>query len=636
MNLLISFILIISIDTLRYDALESMPLTGKHLHRFQQVESCWTPVPLTLPAHISMLSGRYPYEHGIRNNGHYRLKDETVYLPQLLHERGYRTAAFVSAQVLSAKYGLQRGFDVYHEPPIGFKEQPAETTIAHCLEFMKQEGVNDRPTLVFLHLYDPHAPYRGHDRAAPNSRAAYYAEVTHVDQQLQQIWSFLDEQNRWGSTLVVLTSDHGEDLGDHGEFQHGLYLYDTTTRVPFFLHAPAERTLRQTGSLVDLAPTILDYLGIEKPMEMTGTSLTDPDSKTCIIESLAAYELMRWPKMYGLVEGGWKYIEGDGLELYKLDQGGETQNLAEEFPDRVRQCKTRLDPVKLASRETPRGDPELLALGYLSPVSDGEIRTIKRSDQRRVLEALHNSFLDLDTGNFEGIWDGVMNALDADRSNPALHFYLLTAALRLNKQLPEDLINSIKPDYDNSGSTAYMLGQYLEKQGFKEKASNYYEQAQEQNPLFIEPSLALMILALTSGRPDEARPQVELLLRYGAQEEAGILAEAVWRMYQGNPHYALLFLDKVEQKLQSSVRYWLIKGYIQSSQKKNESALVSFQRAHELGYISPEFILGWATIALEINDLVQARRLFAEFLERYPRHKEAVNVKEILAAYPQN
>jgi len=641
MNLAISLILIISIDTLRLDAVEPgyMPSSCTHLGSFQHVRQCWTPVPLTLPAHVSMLNGQYPHEHGIRNNGNYRLSDDSIYLPQLLHDRGFQTAAFVSSKVLSAKYGLGRGFDLYLEPSSGHSDQPAETTIGQCLEYLRKEP--SKPRLVFLHLYDPHAPYKGYGQARPNSREAYYAEARYVDWQLDKVWTFLDEQKAWPSSIVVFTSDHGEDLGDHGEFQHGQYLYNSTMRVPLFLHAPVfrtpgEMTVRKTGSLVDLAPTILHLLGIDKPAGMTGNSLLDPGQSPCFLESMAPFELMRWPRMFGVIAEGWKYIEGDTVECYNLREEVEKVNHAATQPAKIQRFASLLGPLKKSVQSPAKGDPELLALGYLSPVSNGEIRTIARSDQRKVLEALHNCYLAMDAGSFAEIWDTAQNALAVDPDNPALHFYLLVAATWLNRQLPEAMLALLKPEIDRSGATAYMLGQYFEKNGASDKAKRLYLLSQQQNPLFIEPALSLMMLALTRGRTDEARSYVELLRRHGRQEEAGILAESVWLFHKGNPHYALLFLDKAGKELGDSVRYWVIKGYVQSTMNMYEAARTSFQRAHALGFMSPEFLLAWATITLETNDWTEARQLFTEFIRRYPQHKETANVREILETSAQH
>ncbi len=274
-------LLLITIDTLRADALScngskkvstpQLDLLARGGVNFTRARSS---VPLTLPAHASIMTGNYPPVHGVRDNGTYRLAEEQVTLAEVLDRQGYETAAFIGAFVLDRNFGTAQGFDVYDEGSWG-----AADTLGNLAAERNAKAVYDafskwlegraggEPFFVWIHLYDPHAPY-----IPPEPYRTQYAddpyagEVAYSDAMVGRIVEDLRSRGLLDSTLVAVVGDHGEGLGEHGEQTHSLLIYNSTIHVPMLLYLPglipSGKTVAQLTRTIDLAPTILDYLGV--------------------------------------------------------------------------------------------------------------------------------------------------------------------------------------------------------------------------------------------------------------------------------------------------------------------------------------------------------------------------------------
>ena len=283
-------VLLVTIDTLRADALGAYgnpagtsPWIDKLAAAGVRFDQARAHNVLTLPSHANILSGRYPFEHGVRDNAGFRFPGDAATLATLAREAGYRTAAFVSAAPLLSRFGLARGFDVYDDAfasrsgPRGFAvpERPAVETVAAASKWLHAD--DPRPYLLWVHVYDPHAPFRPPEPHASRFRGKpYLGEVAATDEALRPLLEPLLEAGPAGRTLVVLTSDHGESLGEHGELTHGLFAYEATLRVPLVLFAPrllAPRVVEAPARHVDLLPTILDAVQLPVPEDLPGRSL---------------------------------------------------------------------------------------------------------------------------------------------------------------------------------------------------------------------------------------------------------------------------------------------------------------------------------------------------------------------------
>jgi len=382
-------VLLVSIDTLRADALGAYGRQGAETPwidrlasegvRFETVRAHNV---VTLPSHANMLSGRLPFEHGVRDNTGFRFPKDVPTLATLLRERGYRTGAFVSAFVLDSRFGLDRGFDVYDDLLGGAEaraeflvpERHAPLTVAAASKWLEAQG--EAPRLVFLHLYEPHFPYEPPEpQRARFAGEPYHGEVSAADAALAPLLGpILDgrEKNRW---LVVLTSDHGESLGEHGEMTHGIFAYEASLRVPLILHAPGllrPRVVTTPVGQVDLLPTLLDALGLPAPEGLSGRSLWPlafGQSRTpapAYFEALSSSLNRGWAPLHGVIDGSLKYVDLPLPELYDLGRDpAEASNLVARRPNDLERLRGRLAGFRARDRGISRVTEEAEALEHL-------------------------------------------------------------------------------------------------------------------------------------------------------------------------------------------------------------------------------------------------------------------------------
>jgi arylsulfatase A-like enzyme/Tfp pilus assembly protein PilF len=372
-----------------------------------------TPSPSTLPAHSSLLTGLYPFRHGVRANGTFRLQDKITTLAERLKSEGYNTGAFISAFVLDSRFGLDQGFDLYHDDLTKgmqysnnmFRERAAELTNEPATKWLRENADGDKPFFMWVHYFDPHAvymapePFRSQYKHNP-----YNGEIAYVDSQIGALLSQLEELGVRDRTVVVYTSDHGEGLGEHGEQTHSLLIYDATLHVPMIWHAPAGippgKLLERQTCLIDVVPTILHLLGKEIPEELDGINLCEQpaESKRAVqIETIATMTMHGWAPLIGVRRDDCKYILAPTPELYDLvEDPRELKNLHDDMPDLVKEFRTQLvnrlgdDPYLAGKRgvdlENMEVDEEamrkLAALGYVKTSSDDDNEAKQRLDPK--------------------------------------------------------------------------------------------------------------------------------------------------------------------------------------------------------------------------------------------------------------
>lgn len=343
-------IVIISIDTLRADHVSAYGRRGGATPAIDALaadgvlfERAYSHAPQTLPAHASILTGRLPYHHGVRDNVGFALKTDEVTLPVLLREAGYRSAAFVSAYVLRPETGIGRGFDRYDasfppaiESSMGSVRRDGAETIAAADSWL--DGQRDGRFLLFVPLYEPHRPWRA--SAAGGVSGTYAGAVGQADSLVGRLVQRLRARSLYDKATVVLLSDHGEGLGDHGEQEHGVLLHDESVHVPFIVKLPASRRagvrVRTPAQHVDLVPTLLDLAGLALPRNLDGMSLrglldgSRPLPERSIYgEALYARYHFGWSELYSLTDSRFRFVEAPTPELYDLsDDPGERRNVA--------------------------------------------------------------------------------------------------------------------------------------------------------------------------------------------------------------------------------------------------------------------------------------------------------------------
>ena len=388
-------IVLITIDTLRADRLGAYGDRAAHTPNLDTVarrgvrfEVALSPAPLTLPAHASLLTGVDPPTHGVRHNSVHRLGDDLPTLAERLRGAGYTTAAFVGAMVLDRRFGLARGFDVYDDHTAGrvsgvtgYAERPANAVVDAVLRWL--ETAPDR-FFLWVHFYDPHMDYL----PPPGFRSAfasdpYAGEIAFVDAELGRLLGALEQRYGTQGTLVIATSDHGESLGEHGEWTHSYTVYDATQRIPLLLAGaglPEGHVAPGPASLLDVAPTLLAWVGAPALPGADGRDLRillrgeSPDPRVLYMETLAPQLDFGWSPLLAVRTGRFKYVRAPRPELYDLHEDpGEVHDLAAQEPERVAELDALVAARTRGARPSEAvrlgaGDRERLrSLGYVVP-----------------------------------------------------------------------------------------------------------------------------------------------------------------------------------------------------------------------------------------------------------------------------
>lgn len=359
-------------------------------------EQAMATAPLTLPAHCSIFTGRFPPEHGVRDNGGFFLGPGQLTLAEMLKPHGFTSGAVVGAYVLDSKWGLDQGFDRYIDDfdlttvkkmSLGSVQRPGNDVADKALAWLDQ--VKAERFFAWIHLYDPHTPY---DPPEPYksryARHPYNGEIAFTDAQVGRITEFLRRNGLLDRTIVAVMGDHGESLGEHGEGTHGFFIYESATRVPFILRAPFDgpmRGRRVTDAVraVDLVPTLLDLLGLPPSPQVSGASLVPVmtgSASTLDLEGYAEamYPLHHfgWSDLKALRAGRFKLIDAPRPELYDLeaDPGERTNVFAERrtlgdtmlarLRERSEGLETSAPPAEAVDVD-PDARARLAALGYV-------------------------------------------------------------------------------------------------------------------------------------------------------------------------------------------------------------------------------------------------------------------------------
>lgn len=397
----------ITIDTLRADHLGSYGYsnaTTPHLDQLARegvrFEKAFTPVPLTLPAHASILTGTYPSYHGIRDNSGFVLPREQATLAEILQKSGYATAAFVGAFVLDSKFGLDQGFDHYYDDfdltryenvSPGYIQRRGDIVVQQALHWLEQNRRNR--FFAWVHLYDPHDPYTPPEPYASRHPARPYdGEIAFTDTNVGSLVSWLRKNQLDENTLIVVVGDHGESLGEHGEDKHGFFIYNASLHVPLIVRFPraenAGKVVFSHVSSVDLLPTIAQILQIDRallPRTIQGNGLLSlilgkaPNYRADLYAECYYPRLQfGWSELRAIISGSHKYVLAPKPELYDLSRDfdeknnllSENQVLANRLRQNLKDLIASFTNKTTAGQAQSRLDPEtiekLRSLGYVA------------------------------------------------------------------------------------------------------------------------------------------------------------------------------------------------------------------------------------------------------------------------------
>jgi choline-sulfatase len=389
-------VVLISIDTLRADRLPAYGYAGvrtPNLDRLRQdsilYQNAYSPCPMTLPSHLTMLTGLLPQEHGVRNNlGFVFTGNAHASLPRLLKGEGYATGAAVSSYVLRAETGLAGVFDYYEDSidprpgaPFVDYQRPGAKTAAFAREWIARQKT--APFFFFFHIYEPHVPYEPPEPFKSLYPSPYDGEVATADAIVGDFLTDLKTLGVYDRAIIILTSDHGEGLGDHGEDQHSILLYLEALHIPLLLKLPGGARgggrVDAPAQLSDVLPTVTDLLGLKTPSGSSGLSLLrlpGPQPRFIYAETLYPRIQLGWSDLRSLIDGRYHYIHGPRPELYDIaaDPAEKNDRIASEGATAARLAQELERFPMVAPQDAARPDPaaaeRLAALGYIGGVRE--------------------------------------------------------------------------------------------------------------------------------------------------------------------------------------------------------------------------------------------------------------------------
>ncbi len=647
-------LLVVTIDTARADRFSyrgDSPVTTSFVDRIASEGTAFleaiSPAPITLVAHASLFTGQNPPTHGVRDNGTYRLADSAITLAELLEGNAYATAAFIGAAVLDVKYGLSQGFGHYDDRTASgahdhagygafeYASRTGEVVVDAALEWL--EDADDRSFFMWVHLWDPHAPYMPPEPERTRFAAAPYdGEIAYADRMVGRLVDGLKKRRRYDGTIVVITADHGEMLGEHGESTHAVFVYESAIRVPLVIRAPglgAGRRVAEQVGLIDVLPTILSLLRVDPPPGLEGRDLTPlmrgeatPDPGGALyLESRFPLLHYGWTPFSGIRTLEWKLVEGKETELYDLlSDPGEARDLSARQPDRVRELARSLDRLEtpstvLASERVLLDDrtrDRLRSLGYVwSGGAAEENANEDRPDARRairLLPRLQRARDRFSAGMYAMAIEEFREVLEEDPGN-------LVAGRRLVKMLlatgrfGEALKAGGRVVAAGGGDADDLVDRALalERLGRIDEAVTAYESAAQGDPNRPEILWRKWRLLLDRGRTAGLEADVDRAFQRGVGVEA---AQAILALYGSSrsdreERAAALRRDLSEAPGNPYLRYCLADVLLESGDVTG--AAEHYSRALDAGITLEAARTGLARALLASGDHVRARETLA-------------------------
>jgi len=597
-------VIIVTIDTTRTDYIGcygndniETPNIDYFAKKGTRFENCRAVVPLTLPAHSSIMTGTYPPYTNVRSNDMFLPDELNLTIAEVLSENGYETAAFVSAFTLFEDTGIGQGFQIYNDDtlPEGIiAERPPLQRRGDRTWQVAREWLNDReddkPFFMFLHFYDPHTPYAPpdpYDKRYPDD--PYSGEIAYVDFILGNLLPTLEKNSYDKNTLIIITADHGELLGEHGEEEHGIFLYEPAIHVPFIMYCPglvpSRKTVSTPISHTDIAPTIYEILNVEAPEVIHGDSLipilfgSEMPNRPIYSESLYARRSYGWGSYYSIYENKWKFIEAPQPEIYNLAVDPlENSNTIETDAEKATEMSKLLDSYKAKYSEKEfdveelEADPKhlemLASLGYLGDSATGNSSTendtaadlIDAKDRTEFINLLHHANKYRIEGDLEKTAKTFERMLEFEPDSP---FTL--------SQL---------------GNTYFSMGEY-------DKAADIYKKLHDKNPGNWTKKMSYAAALIQLKEYDKAEPMIKDLLEKELPDKSLSKVYDFLGTLVNNRDYdlksAIRYKEKAIELNSKSVQTYFDLAFICAENKQyNKSIEYSSAYLEMVGGIGPE------------------------------------------------
>jgi arylsulfatase A-like enzyme/Tfp pilus assembly protein PilF len=611
-------VVVITIDTLRPDHLHcygysriETPTIDRIASSGALFENAVTQTPLTPPSHASIFTGLNPPNHKVRDTGGFILSPSIPTLASLLQDKGWDTAAFISSAVLKKRFGFEHGFAVYDDkmPRPGNAQEVLEDaerragdTVNHAVEWLDSRGA--KPFFLWVHLYDPHTPY---DPPSPfreqYKERPYDGEIAYADRELGRLMESLRGKSPPEKTLVAVLSDHGESLGEHGEYSHGVFLYDSTLRIAFLISGPGVPSglrVKPQARTIDFLPTILDLMGGPAPAGVEGASLVplfsgkDAGTAVSYAETLFPKINLGWAELRAIRTNQWKYIRAPRPELYDLSgDPKETNNVLAEHPYEVRKLEAQLTAVSRSAGsekvETTLMDEHTLAqlksLGYTSGFTsrsyDLNGQGADPKDRVAILKLMDTAEQPQSGLSAARRIELLRQAVRLDPANPLL-YYTLGAKLEKSGRYDEAmklyraaLQNGVDKGH---GRLHSRLGDLLVHTGKKAEAIPEYEESVRMNPADVATEANLATAYLELGRLADAERVLKSIVAIEPSNAAAQNGLGVLEIQRNNGTAARGYFEKAVELDPDLVEAYLNLGLLYKMVGDNARARASFEQ----------------------------------------------------------
>ncbi len=626
-------VLLITVDTLRADRLGAYgnkevatPALDSLARDSVVYERALAQVPLTLPSHAVILTGTYPFHNRVQDFSGQTLSPEFRTLAEAFQQNGYATGAVVSSFVLDRSWGLARGFDSYYDlfagtsflqANVALVERRADRSVDEALKWLKK--ASNRPFFFWLHLYDPHSPYNAPEPFLSRYQSAYDGEVAYTDSQIGRVLAWLRQSGLYSNTLVVVLSDHGESLGEHGENEHGFFLYNSTLHVPLMVKPPASAGIK-TGRVqapvetTSVAPTILELArlrdeALQKQFQAASLPAAgkEPAEESYVYsETFYPFSSFGWSPLRSLHTDRYHYIQAPTPELYEQrNDPEEKKNLAPELPaiasalkqtleERVQKYAPAAAGATQSSTLSPEAAEKLRQLGYMSfrvPVSEEALKAGLADPKDRVLE-----------------FNSVLRAADAAQAGD----FATSRALLLAVREKEPSLYTI----------AFLLGENALKQEDWVTAAAELGKCLELNPNYDEAMTALARALFARERMEEAGKWVDRAIELNPRNIRAWYQKG-WMLLKQDPDAAAEAFQKVISIQPNFALARRDLGMLRFRQKNYRDASQHLAKAAELGITDPPLLNFLGISYSQMGRQSDAVRSYRKALEGDPNLAEA-------------